>query len=248
MLPKDLSVQVFDRTFNVFDPHIKQRRMISSHTGFVCFIAIYGVWVGLSFVVFKTFEVGGVLGSIAFLICAALLMIDETQELIKNAGIFAKAVNNRVELGKGDMEVLYVMRKTLPRLSAYRLILAVVFFVSAFTVPYLVDAAFLASTGIAAALFAVTAVTFKVHPMYSIALMASVFGAALVTAQVAANKMRKKIFGFPSPVPLEMSDLGLRRERMAFYCISRHHPTLREPVPEDTEKMCRKELEERSKG
>jgi hypothetical protein len=78
MFLKDLTPQVFDRTFSVFDPHIKQRRIIGSHTGFVCFIAIYGIWVGLMFVVFKTFEVGGVLGSIAFLICAALLMIDET--------------------------------------------------------------------------------------------------------------------------------------------------------------------------
>jgi len=248
MLPKDLSAQVFDRTFSVFDPDIKHRRVINSHTGLIVFIAVYGAWVALTFVVFKTFEVGGVLGSIAFLICAASLMIDETQELSKNAGIFAKAVNDRVGLGKGDIEVLHVMRKTLPRLSAYHLTLAAVFFASALTVPLLVDAIFWASAGIAIVLFAVTAATFKVFPMYSFAIMAGVFAAALVTAQVAANKMRKRIFGFPPPIPLEMSDLSLQLERIVIYGRSKHHPTLREPDPEETEKMSRKELEEHPKG
>jgi hypothetical protein len=89
------------------------------------------------------------------------------------------------------------MRKTLPRLSAYHLTLAVVFFASAFTVPFLVDAVFWALTGIAAALFAVTAATFMVHPMYIFVVMGGVFAAVLVTAQVAVNEMRKRIFGFP---------------------------------------------------
>ena len=249
ILPKDLSVKVFDRTFNVFDPHIKQRRVISGHTGLVVFIAIYGSWLAFIYIVFKSFELGGVLGAIAFVICAALLMIDETQELSKNAGIFAKAIRDRVGLAKGDIEVLHIIRKTLPKLSVYHLTLAVVFFVSALTVPILVDAVFLASAGIAAALFAVTAATFKVLPTYIFAVMGGVFAAGLVTAQVAVKKIRKRIFGFPSPVPLEKSDLGLQMERIWMYGRKiNHHPMLREPMPEDTEKMCRKDLEEHQKG
>src|SRR5512136_390374 len=85
MLPKDLSARVFDRTFNVFDPETKHRQIISSHTGLIIFIAIYGSWLAFIYIVFKTFEAGGVLGSIAFLICAALMMVDETQEMSKNA-------------------------------------------------------------------------------------------------------------------------------------------------------------------
>src|SRR4030042_122544 len=116
MLPRDLSAQVFDRTFNVFDPTMKHRRIISNHTGLIIFVAIYGAGIALTFVVFKTFEVGGVLASIAFLICAALLMVDETQEISRNAGIFAKAVKNGVGLGKGDMQVLHVIKKAWPGL------------------------------------------------------------------------------------------------------------------------------------
>jgi len=69
-----------------------------------------------------------------------------------------------------------------------------------------------------------------------------------VTAQIAANKMRKRIFGFPPQIPLEMSGLGLQMELIVIYGRSRHHPTLREPMPEDTERMSRKELEEHPNG
>ena len=246
-LPYNLSVQVFDKTFNVFDPYIKQRRIMDSHTGLIAFIAVYGVYIGLMFIVFKTAEIGGLLGAIAFVICAFLLMIDETQELNKNAGIFTKAVSNHVGFGKGDLEVLYVMRKTLPRLSAYHLTLGSLFFASALTAPFLVDAALWTSAGTANVLFGVVAATYKISLVYSMALMALVIGLALVTTQFAANKIRKRIFGFPPPIPIEGSDLALQRELMAIYCMSRHHPTLREPRPEDIQKFNRKELEEHPK-
>jgi hypothetical protein len=246
-LSYNISVQVFDKTFNVFDPNIKQRHIIDSHTGLIAFIAVYGVYVGLMFVVFKTAEIGGLLGAIAFVVCAFLLMLDETQELNKNAGIFTKAVNNHVGFGKGDLEVLYVMRKTLPRLSAYHLALGGLLFASALTVPFLVDSMLWASAGTANVLFSVIGATFKISPMYSMALMALVIGSALVTTQFAANKIRKRIFGFPPPIPIETSDLALQRELMALYCMSRHHPTLREPRPEDIQRFNRRELEEHPK-
>jgi hypothetical protein len=242
MLPKDLSAQVFDRTFNVFDPTLEHRRVISNHTGLIIFVAVYGAWVALTFVVFKTFEVGGVLGSIAFLICAALLMVDETQEISRNAGIFAKAVKNGVRLGKGDIQVLHVIKKALPRLSAYHLILAVVFFISALAVPFFVDAVFLASTGIAAAVFAVSA-ALKVIPIFSLIVIAALMGSILVTAEIAANKTKKRIFGFPPPVPIDILSRQFFRMKM-YVGIQHHHPTLREPSPEDTEKANRKDLEE----
>jgi hypothetical protein len=243
MLPKDLPARVFDRTFNVFDPAMEHRRVINSHTGLIIFVAVYGAWVALTFVVFKTFEVGGVLGSIAFLICAALLMVDETQEISRNAGIFAKAVKNGVGLGKGDMQVLHVIKKTLPRLSAYHLILAVVFFISALAVPFFVDVVFLASTGIAAAVFAVSA-ALKAIPIFSLIVVAALMGSILVMAEIVANKTKKRIFGFPPPVPIDILSRQFFRMKM-YVGIQHHHPTLREPSPEDTEKANRKDIEER---
>ncbi len=241
-LPKDLSAQVFDRTYNIFDPEIRHRQIISSHTGLIIFIAVYGSWLALIYIVFKSFEVGGVLGSIAFLVCAALLMVDETQEISRNAGIFAKAVKNGVGLGKGDIQVLHVIKKTLPRLSAYHLTLAFVFFISALVVPFLVDAVFLASTGIAAAVFAVSA-ALKVIPIFSLIVIAALMGSTLVMAEIAANKTKKRIFGFPPPVPIDILSRQFFRMKM-YVGIQHHHPTLREPSPEDAEKANRKDIEE----
>ncbi len=242
MLPKDLSAQVFDRTFNVFDPTMKHRRIISNHTGLIIFVAIYGAWIALTFVVFKTFEVGGVLASIAFLICAALLMVDETQEISRNAGIFAKAIKNGVGLGKGDMQVLHVIKKALPRLSAYHLTLAAVFFISALAVPFFVDAVFLASTAIAIAVFAVSA-ALKVIPLFSFIVIATLMGSILVITGIAANKTKKRIFGFPPPVSIDILSRQFFRMKM-YVGIQHHHPTLREPSPEDTEKANIKDIEE----
>jgi hypothetical protein len=241
-LPKDLSAQVFDKTFNVFDPGMEHRRVINSHTGLIIFIAVYGSWLALIYIVFRTFEVGGVLGSIAFLVCAALLMVDETQEISRNARIFAKAVKNGVGLGKGDMQVLHVIKKTLPRLSAYHLTLAVVFFISALAVPFLVDAVFLASTGIAAGVFAVSA-ALKIIPIFSLVVIAALMGSILVIAEIATNKTKKRLFGFPPPVPIDILSRQFFRMKM-YVGIQHHHPTLREPSPEDTEKANRKDIEE----
>jgi hypothetical protein len=243
-LPKDLPVQVFDKTFNIFDPNIKQRRIISNHTGLIIFIAIYGSWLAFVYIVFKTFEIGGTLAAIAMLICAALLMLDETQELNRKVGIFTKAINNGTGLANGDMQVLRLIRKTLPKLSTYHLILAIVFLASALALPLVVDAVFWASAGIAAALFQVTAAGFKVFSAYSLLIMVAATAATLVVALATASTVRKKIFGFPSPEHISMSHLALQSQRMQQYRSVAHHPTIRVPEPLDTEKMTDRDREE----
>jgi hypothetical protein len=243
-LPKDLSVRVFDRTFNVFDPSSERRRIVNSHTGLVIFVAVYGFWITATYVVFKAFEIGAILGSIAFLICAALLMIDETQEFNRNAGIFVKAIAKGSGLGKGDLRVLAVMRKTLPRLSKYHLVLAVLFFASALAVPFLVDAVFLATAGVASVVFALSLV-FKAFPIFPFFVIAGMFAAAVVLAQIAVNKTKKRVFGFPLPVPIDVESRQFFRMKM-YVGVLHHHPTLREPSPEDTDRINEQDLDKHS--
>jgi len=243
MFPKDLSARVFDKTFNVFDPESKHRQIISSHTGLIVFIAIFGSWLAFIYVVFEMFAVGVALGSIAFLICAALMMIDETQEITRNAGIFAKAIKDGVGLGKGDMQVLHVIKKTLPRLSAYHFTLAVVFFASALAIPFLVDEVLLVSTGIAIFVFRVNAALAPISPLFSLIAIAVLMGSILVMTGIVANKVKKKVFGFPPPMSIDILSRQFFRMKM-YVGIQHHHPTLREPSPEDTEKANRKDIEE----
>jgi HAMP domain-containing protein len=241
-LSKNLSVGVFSKTFNVFDPSMERRRIISSHTGLVVFVAIYGAWLVVTVGVFTSFAAGGLLASVIFLVCAGLLMVDETQELNKNAGIFVEAIRSGTSLGVGDMRALFVMRRTLPKLSLYHLFLAAVFFASAFEVPYLSNVIFLVCADVAWVLFALSSLLIAV-PLLSLIAVAGLFGAVIAMIAIGADQARKRLFGFPRSIRSDVLDTPF--ERMALYVrYMRHHPTLHEPLPEDTENISRKELEE----
>jgi HAMP domain-containing protein len=241
-LSKNLSAGVFSKTFNVFDPSMERRRIISSHTGLVVFIAIYGAWFALTIGVITTFAFGGLLASAIFLVCAGLLMVDETMDLNKNAGIFAKAISGGTGLGKGDLQVLWLMRKMLPRLSRYHLVLAAVFFASAFAVPYLSNVIFLACADVAWVFFALSSLLMGV-PLLSAIVVAGLFGVVIVLVMMGADEAKKVLFGFPRSVRLDVLDRQF--ERMHLYTsFQHHHPALHEPLPEDTENINRKDLEE----
>jgi len=241
-LPQDLLPRVFSKTFNVFEPYLESRKTIGSHAGLAVFMAIYGSWIAVTFSVFKAFELGGILSCIIFVLCAGLLMIDETFELNKNAALLAKAVRGRRGLAKGDMEVLKLVKSSLPRLSIYHMLLAVVFFASAIAIQEIVETVFLASAWIASVVVALSA-SMKAVPMLSLLVVAGLSGTVLVLLQLLGNRTKKRIFGFPPPIPVDI--LGRQFFRMKMYVgIQHHHPFLHEPSPEETEKANKRDIEE----
>ena len=241
-LPQDLLPRVFSKTFNVFEPYLESRKTIGSHAGLAVFMAIYGSWIAVTFSVFKAFELGGILSCIIFVLCAGLLMIDETFELNKNAALLAKAVRGRRGLAKGDMEVLKLVKSSLPRLSIYHMFLAVVFFASAIAIQEIVETVFLASAWIASVVVALSA-SMKAVPMLSLLVVAGLSGTVLVLLQLLGNRTKKRIFGFPPSVSLDI--LGRQFFRMKMYVgIQHHHPFLHEPSPEETEKANKRDIEE----
>jgi hypothetical protein len=239
---KNLRVGVFDKTFNVFDPTMAGRRILSSHTGLVVFLAIYGSWFAVTAGVVATFAVGGVLGAVTFLVCAVLLMIDETQELNKYAGVFAKAIRSGTGMGVGDLQALFVVRKALPKLSRYHLALAIVFFACSVAVPYVATGVFLACAGLAWAFFALSSLLAPV-PLASLLAVAGLFAFVIMVVEAGADEVKRVFFGFPRSIRLDVLDGQL--ERMKVYVRFQHHyPPLRVPEPEDTEKVNRREIEE----
>ena len=241
-LSKNLSVGVFSKTFNVFDPTMERRRIISSHTGLVVFAAIYGAWFVLTIAIAVAFAAGALIASLVFLVCAGLLMLDETMDLNKNAGIFAKAISGGAGLGKGDLQVLWVMKKTLPKLSRYHMFLAAVFFASAFAVPYVSNVIFLACANAAWVFFALSSLLITAPPLSLIA-VAGLFAVVIVLIVIGADEIKKVLFGFPRSVRVDVLDRQF--ERMKLYVgFHLHRPTAREPPPEDIENANRKELEE----
>ena len=243
-LPKNLSVRVFSKTFNVFDLNAEHRTIISSHTGLIVFLAIYGCWFAVLIGVFTTLAAGGLLASVIFLVCAALLMVDETQDFNKNAGIFVKAIRSGTGLGVGDLHALFVMRKTLPKLSLYHLALAVVFFASAFAIPYLSTILILACARAAWVFFALSSLLMA-FPLLSLLAVAGLFGAVMAMIVIWTDEVKKVFFDFPRSIRSDVLDRQF--ERMELYAwIESLHPTslFREPLDEDTENINRKELEE----
>lgn len=241
-LSKNLSVGVFNKTFNVFDVNTERRRIINSHTGLIVFLAIYGSWFVVTIGVITTFAVGGLMASVIFVVCAGLLMVDETQEVNKNASNFVKAIRTGTGLGVGDLRVLFVMKGMLPKLRLYHLVLAVIFFASAFAVPYISTGFFLACAGAAWVFFALSSLLIAA-PLLSILAVTGLLGATIAMIVMVADQAKKVFFGFPPSIRMDVVDS--QRERMALYVgYMCHRPTSREPAPEDTEKFNRKELEE----
>jgi hypothetical protein len=138
------------------------------------------------------------------------------------------------------------MRKMLPKLSRYHLVLAAVFFASAFAVPYLLNIIFLACADVAWVFFVLSSLLIGV-PLLSAIAVAGLFGVVIVLIMTGADEAKRRIFGFPRSIRLDVLDQQL--ERMALYVmLLRHHPTIREPLPEDTENINRKELEEHGRS
>ena len=193
-LPKDLSVNVFDKTFNVFNPYPDRRKIIHS---FIILLPLLAVVASLIFPLFtmKIIEMKLALGLAMFIICFGLMMIDEAYEIYKNANIFLKAVKNGVNLGKGDLAVLFLVKETLPRLTVYYLLLAIVFFASSVTLPYVVPAVLLTSAQFVRVTFPVSMFFAPLAPYFA-ALLLSI---AIVTVQLAAKKVKSKVFDFPAP-------------------------------------------------
>jgi len=133
--PKNIQIGIFKRTFNVFNPYSEQRKVIHENLEWLILFAIYGSFVGIGFAIMKLFEFGFLLAFITLIICLGFLLIDETLDVHKNASIFVNAFRKSARFGKGDLEVLAFLRHTLPRLSNYHLMVAIVFFATSLAVP-----------------------------------------------------------------------------------------------------------------
>jgi len=193
-LPNDLSVNVFDKTFNVFNPYPDRRKIIHSFITILPLFAVVGSLI-FPFITMKIIEMKLVLGLIIFIICFGLMMIEETIEIYRNADTFLKAVKNGINLGKGDLAALFLVKETLPKLTVYYLLLAIMFFASSITLPYIVPAALFTFAQLVRVTFPVSVFFAPLAPYFAALLLSIV----IVIAQLAAKKVKREIFGFPPP-------------------------------------------------
>lgn len=229
-LPKNLSITVFNKTFNIFNPYTAQRRIIEgSATGLLLLIISIVATFLLFFVVAKIIEMDFLPSFIIFIICAALMTLDECFETYKNAGIFVRAIESGNGLGEGDLTVLSIVKKTLPKLEMYYLSLAIIFFASSVTLPYTMPIALLIFTRFVTALFELTAFGGILAYLYLIFLIAVV----TTVIQIMVGKVRSKIFGFPPSESLV--SLGKQFELMKLWVRWHMHELAHRTSPEPEE-------------
>ncbi|MGB8780057.1 MAG: hypothetical protein WCD81_05345 [Candidatus Bathyarchaeia archaeon] len=235
-LPKNLSVGIFDRRFNAFDPFLESRGAYSSPVTLLVLVP-YLAFCGLFWLVAAIFELGLVFPLLVLSICAVLMMFEEAYEIFHNADVFAKAVKDNVGFGKGDFDVLAILKTVLPRLSAYYLLLSIAFFVSTAVLSFIMPPAVFVFAQVfsAAVVFTRNSVGF-VMPY----LAALLFVIIALMVRTAFNNIRNKLLGLLPSVSLDY--LGKQFELMKlFVTFSRHELAHRtEPEPEQTPDSERK--------
>lgn len=193
---KNARANVYDKIFNVVSPYPKHRKIINNVIPAVLFAVVFVFSSGFAFM--KVLEIGLVLSLVLFIVCLGLMMFDDALEIFENTNIFIKAFRNRVNLGEGDLAALLFLKETLPKLSIYYVLLAIVLFTSFVASPYIAHTALLII-----ALFLGMTIEFTT----SFSGVVGAFAGPLAVAAVAmlflvgGGIVKNKVFGFPPSIP-----------------------------------------------
>jgi hypothetical protein len=239
--PEDVQASTFKKTFNVFSPYAEKRRILHEQLELLILVAVYGSFMAISFAVLKIFEFGFLLAFFTLIMCLGFLLIDETLDVQKNANLILSALKKKTSFGKGDVEVLDFLRKTLPRLSNYHLMVAFAFLATSFAVPSVVKVFLFVFSGWAGLIFAAGALLWF-FPPFVLLFTALMFGATVFVVQSAANRVKMRIFSFPSSERLNVISEQFYRMKM-FVRVQHHHPSLQVPDVPEPEKAEEQEVE-----
>lgn len=141
-IPKSLTATIFSRTFNVFDPFSEHSRMFQSDFFFL--LTLLGAMLLVLSALVAVVVTGLFVELSIVLLCLGLMMISEATETYSTANTLLKAVKRQTSFGQGDIYVLVLVKKGIGKLSAYYVLLSVLFATLFFTLPYLFPALALA--------------------------------------------------------------------------------------------------------
>lgn len=135
-IPRNLSAGIFNKTFNIFNPYAERRKIIHRLLFLLPIVVVYAAF-GFPFVALKIIEYGLTASLFMLFACLSLIAVETTPEIYQNANTFIEAIQRRTRLGIGDIEVLHLLRKTLPKLSNYYLGLSILFITLSATLGYI---------------------------------------------------------------------------------------------------------------
>lgn len=232
---KNLQVNVFNKTYNVFDPYPERRKSVNMSILLPLIIVFLYLFIGL--VILKFFEAGLVLGFTVFMVCLSLMLADEAYELYTNARIFTKAIRNGSDIGRGDLRALSLLTKIMPKLSKYYVILASVFLTSAAAFSFIAPAAITGLSLFIGMTIESTSFVGGISPYLAL----FVFTIAFMTVYFVAGRLKTRLFGLSPAVPLTvMEEQFMRVKIMSKWGEAPPYELSHRPVLEDAEVEERK--------
>jgi hypothetical protein len=195
-LPKNLTVNVFHKTFNVFDLDSK-KRVLHSFAFFLILsplVAFSWTFIFVFVVILNVLDAGLILGLVILIFCMGLMMIDEASEVRESSNRFIKAVKVKRGLGAGDLAIMSLVDDVARRMIIYYFLLGGIFLATFLVVPYVFPAALIIFTYLVDLMVGITHSAQIFAPVFA----AFLFALATVATFVASKKIKARILGFPS--------------------------------------------------
>lgn len=125
---------VFNKTFVVFDPYT-QKTIFHRFLSLLPFVPVICGF-GMAVLLLVIIESGLLLTLLVSILALSLIIVEESPEAYAESKLLIKAIEDGSNLGTGDMRLLALTKRILPRLSYYYLGLSAFLFVLATVLPY----------------------------------------------------------------------------------------------------------------
>jgi hypothetical protein len=214
--PESPATGVFDRTFSVFSLASAARQ---THHSFLFFLflspmsAMIFAFICVFVVLLPFISMGLLLWSIAVAACLSLMMVEEALDARETANTFVRASEEGSPFASGDLRVLSILRRVIPRLVKYYLFLSLLFLISFIAMPYIFSTLLLAWTYMASLVFgtvSVTAIPFAFIPT------ALILASAMIILFITGRRLKAVVFGFPPSGHLTSTIGGEIRRRLLY--------------------------------
>jgi hypothetical protein len=218
-ISKGLAATVFDRTFAVFDSFPERRRTIRSDFFFFLLSPLMSfVWAFIIvFVVLLPIIEAGFVGDLAILVLAlGPMMVSEATEAYSCANTLTKAAERHSSFGRGDISILLILKKTIGKMSAYYLVLSVLFAALFLAAPYVFSPTIFACSLFVGLILNAT-IGIPIIAPFAAAFLFILFALAIFEA---AKRVKAALFGFSTS---DLSDSETRDEAVMARWILHEH-------------------------
>lgn len=131
----NLVVSVYNKTFVVFDPYGQTGTIFHRFLSLLPFVPLF-LGFGMAVLLFVIIDSGLLLTSLVVIMGLSLIVVEESVEAYADSRLLVEAVEGGSQLAVGDVRLLSLMKRLLPKLTRYYFGVAVFFFIGAVVLPF----------------------------------------------------------------------------------------------------------------